>query len=211
MPSDDSADHDAARSWRGRPRAPDADRLIVEAALAEFGDRGWSGFTMDGVANRAQVGKSTLYLRWHDKETLLADAVRSSVGEEAAPDRGNLREDLVEFLVSLVGYFRRPLGWAAIRVCVDGAGVPPGRAPGLHSITGRLLDEHMHLVDSMLERAEIRGDLTLNAEAMRAVRSALYGAAVMHVLGHRHAEGDSGLERWASSTCDLLLDGLGHV
>ena len=214
MPGDHSADQSDVRSRRGRPRAPDADRIILAAALAEYGDGGWPGFTMDGVAHRAQVGKSTLYLRWQDKETLLSDAVRSSIGEEVTPDRGNLREELTELLVALSDYFRSPLGWAALRVCIDSAGVRSGRAPGLDSITDRVLDEHIQLVDRILERAEIRGELSWNAEIGSAVRSAIYGAVVMHMLGHRHVQSDSGpgeLELWASSTCDLLLDGLGLV
>ena len=46
------------------------------SALEEYTEHGWAGFTMDGVARRAGFGKSTLYLRWADKDALLTDAVR---------------------------------------------------------------------------------------------------------------------------------------
>lgn len=48
-----------------------------------FGERGLAGLTLDEVALRAKVGKSSLYLRWPDKESLLADAL-GRVQEAAA-------------------------------------------------------------------------------------------------------------------------------
>jgi AcrR family transcriptional regulator len=45
--------------------------------LEIFGEKGWNGLTMDEVAARARVGKSSLYLRWPDKATLLAAALRA--------------------------------------------------------------------------------------------------------------------------------------
>src|SRR5690348_5873402 len=59
----------------GRPRDPQVDRRIAEAALGLFGDAGWAGFAMESVARRAGVGKASVYLRWSSKEALLTDAV----------------------------------------------------------------------------------------------------------------------------------------
>src|SRR4051794_41814148 len=72
---------DEPRRGRGRPRTPGADKRIIDAALEEYGEHGWSGFTMDGVARRAGVGKSTVYLRWQDKDSLLSEAVSTRSGE----------------------------------------------------------------------------------------------------------------------------------
>src|SRR3954465_3041476 len=73
-----SSSEAAPRRGRGRPRTPGAAKRTLDAALEEYGEHGWSGFTMDGVARRAGVGKSTVYLRWQDKESLLTDAVAMS-------------------------------------------------------------------------------------------------------------------------------------
>ena len=64
------------RRRRGRPRDPQLEERALEATLAVFGERGWVGLTIDEVAARALVGKSSIYLRWKDKETLLAAALR---------------------------------------------------------------------------------------------------------------------------------------
>ena len=69
----------AATAAPGRPRNPEVDRRIADAAMEVFGELGWEGFTVEGVAKRAGVGKASIYLRWPTKEALLVDAVESRV------------------------------------------------------------------------------------------------------------------------------------
>ena len=54
----------------GRPRNPDADAAIMQAALALLRERGYAGLTLDDVAHRAGVGKSSLYRRFRDRADL---------------------------------------------------------------------------------------------------------------------------------------------
>ncbi len=54
-------------------------RLVVrQAALDELGDVGYGSFTIESVAARAGVGKSTIYRHWRDKLALIADAFEAS-------------------------------------------------------------------------------------------------------------------------------------
>jgi len=69
------------RRGPGRPRDPDLEERALEATLAVFGEKGWTGLTIEEVSTRARVGKSSIYLRWKDKETLLAAALRHSQQE----------------------------------------------------------------------------------------------------------------------------------
>lgn len=61
---------------RGRPRDPQLEHRALRAALEIFSEKGWTGLTLDEVATRAKVGKSSLYLRWPDRQALLAAALR---------------------------------------------------------------------------------------------------------------------------------------
>ncbi|MHB1489011.1 bacterial regulatory protein, tetR family [mine drainage metagenome] len=70
-----------ARRGPGRPRDPDLEARALEATLAVFGEKGWTGLTIEEVSSRAKVGKSSIYLRWKDKATLLAAALRHSQQE----------------------------------------------------------------------------------------------------------------------------------
>ena len=48
--------------------------VILEAAVDELADVGYGGVTIESVAARAGVGKSTIYRHWPDKLALIADA-----------------------------------------------------------------------------------------------------------------------------------------
>ena len=50
---------------------------VLTAALDELAERGHGGFTIDGVARRARVARSTVYRLWGDKHRLIADAIES--------------------------------------------------------------------------------------------------------------------------------------
>lgn len=81
--------HDqAGKRGRGRPRDPGVDAAILRAALELFIDGGVEGTSMQAVAQRAGVGKLTVYRRWSSKEELLAQAIEAS--------RGDIRELSVE-------------------------------------------------------------------------------------------------------------------
>src|ERR1700684_2416182 len=56
------------------PRIERSQQVILRAALAELGDAGYGAFTIESVAARAGVGKSTIYRHWRDKLALIADA-----------------------------------------------------------------------------------------------------------------------------------------
>ena len=60
---------------RGRPRRAAARQAIVDATVALLAERGFRATTMDAIAARAGVGKSTIYRRWSSKEELVTDAL----------------------------------------------------------------------------------------------------------------------------------------
>jgi len=73
--------------------------VVLEAALEELGDVGYGAFTIESVAARAAVAKSTIYRHWSDKLALIADAFET-FHEQMVPgiDSGSPR-DRVERLV----------------------------------------------------------------------------------------------------------------
>src|SRR5438132_11861364 len=92
-----------ARSRRGRPRDPAVDQAILAAAVDLLAEGGYARLTMEQVAARAGVGKASVYLRWPNKVTLVAEAIqhRSAVVPDV-PDTGSLREDMLAFLGALL-------------------------------------------------------------------------------------------------------------
>ena len=76
----------AARLHRGvDPRVERSRQIILEAALEELGEVGYGAFTIESVATRAGVGKSTIYRHWPDPLALIADAFQT-FHEQRGPD-----------------------------------------------------------------------------------------------------------------------------
>lgn len=83
-----------ARPSRGRPRDPAIDEAIFQAFVALVGEQGYQATTMDQVAERAGVAKTTLYRRWRSRGELMLDVHRSLVEVPQPPDTGSLEGDL---------------------------------------------------------------------------------------------------------------------
>jgi AcrR family transcriptional regulator len=94
-----------AQVRRGRPRRADADAAILTAALELVGEAGIGGLSMDQVAQRAGVGKATIYRRWASKESLILDALRVATTPIPVPDEGDLRADLIAYTDAIVERF----------------------------------------------------------------------------------------------------------
>ncbi len=60
---------------RGRPRDPERDARILEAARTVIARRGYTGATIDEISKVAGVGKDTIYRRWSGKDALAVDLV----------------------------------------------------------------------------------------------------------------------------------------
>jgi AcrR family transcriptional regulator len=112
---------------RGRPRRADADEAILSATRELLTEVGVAGLSMDVLAQRAGVGKATIYRRWDSKESLILDALRMTTTPIPVPDEGSLREDLFAYMDAVIECFS------------------PGRGSDVlpHLIEASCYDEHL--------------------------------------------------------------------
>ncbi|MBE7187474.1 TetR/AcrR family transcriptional regulator [Jatrophihabitans endophyticus] len=155
-----SAPPTAAR--RGRPRDESLDAEILDATVDELIDHGLSGLTIEGVAQRAGVAKTTVYRRWSDAADLAMCAARRIKFEAVDPPDGTVRDQLVWLLGALRAQWGDPR-WAAVmrRVAADGT-----THPGLYDEhRARLVAPHIEVMREVLRRGvrdgTIRPDLDL--------------------------------------------------
>ncbi|MCM3923272.1 TetR/AcrR family transcriptional regulator [Frankia sp. AiPs1] len=189
----------AARRPPGRPRKADAEQRILDAAIDEYLDRGATGFTIDGVARRAGVGKSTVYLRWPDRDALLVDSVlaRSRAIEDV--DTGSLRGDLIALSANMLRFLLDPVGFATLRLTVEAAA--SRAAP---QVTTDVADRHRRAAGVVLRRAADRGE-PINPITQARVIECLYGAITMKVLAHG-LEPDITTDAELVAACTELVD-----
>ena len=79
----------------GRPRSAQSHQAILEATLALFAEVGLQGLSIEAIAERAGVGKTTIYRRWSSKEDMIKDALELFRSGYPIPDTGNIRNDLL--------------------------------------------------------------------------------------------------------------------
>ena len=82
----------------GRPRDAQTTRRILDAALELGLASGFDGLTVEGIAQRAAVGKTTIYRRWPDVWAVVVDAVLDEVTRIAPLSGATARES---FTVSM--------------------------------------------------------------------------------------------------------------
>lgn len=87
----------------GRTRDLGRDTKILEAALDLVSEHGSRAISMEAIAARAGVAKSTVYRRWGNLADLLADAVDTITFTNAPAATGNVRDDLVEGIIVASG------------------------------------------------------------------------------------------------------------
>lgn len=97
---------------RGRRRGTALLDAIRQAVVAELGEEGYGGFSIERVAARAGAGKASIYRRWPSKDELILDAVRGGI-PGGGPERrytGDLRADLLGMYRGMARSFHTPMG-----------------------------------------------------------------------------------------------------
>ncbi|WP_063041565.1 TetR/AcrR family transcriptional regulator [Nocardia pseudovaccinii] len=162
----------------GRPRNPELDEKLMTAALLEYAQLGRGAFTMQGVARRAGVGKSALYLRWENKEQLLLDSVESvALNLRVNVDTGSLTGDLTALATALLDHFLDPIGWATLRITIDVTADSTDLQPTL----GRIARTLRSAAAEAFKRAVARGEMAPETAHEPLIQS-LFGAVLMHRL-----------------------------
>src|SRR5919202_1778458 len=150
-----SSKAEASPRGRGRPRDPALDDRILEQALVLLGSRGYAGLTLDELAARSGVAKTTVLRRWPSKAAVAAAGVeRLALQSVAVPDSGTLHGDLHALLHGAVNTFARGRGQFVPRLL---------REAGHHPEITDLLDAVLHTrrqgYRRVLARAIARGEL----------------------------------------------------
>ncbi|MGA0209826.1 MAG: TetR/AcrR family transcriptional regulator [Candidatus Nanopelagicales bacterium] len=80
---------------KGRPRDPQIDSAILRASLDVLADRGFARFTVEEVAASAGIGKTTIYRRFPDKDSLITHAL-DHINDDLPPipEHGSARDRL---------------------------------------------------------------------------------------------------------------------
>ncbi len=190
-----------APARRGRPRSEEADRAILQAAGQVLAERGLAGMSIEEVAARAGVAKTTIYRRWNSRGTLALDAFLAEFqSQQPLPDTGSLRGDLLAALRAWIKSVTRTSAGPILAGLVAEAQRDPGLAAAWRDrVIERLREQHRIMLDRAVERGEIAAGTDYEV-----VLDLLFGAAY-----HRLLQGHQPLtDQFARRVVDLVVAGI---
>jgi AcrR family transcriptional regulator len=82
-----------------RPLSLEAHGKVLRAAREVLYERGLDRFTVDAVAARSGVAKTTIYRHFPSVHVLLIGALHDMMDPVPTPNTGSLRDDLLELFV----------------------------------------------------------------------------------------------------------------
>jgi len=134
--------------------------VILEAAVEELAAVGYGGVTIESVAARAGVGKSTIYRHWRDKLALIADAFET-FHEQMVPDLSE--RSAREAVELLVGHVAEVVVDSTFSRCIPALIEGAERDPRVREFHHRYSVERrralVNLIARGVEDGEFRGEL----------------------------------------------------
>ncbi|MCS7475241.1 TetR/AcrR family transcriptional regulator C-terminal ligand-binding domain-containing protein [Umezawaea endophytica] len=128
---------------------------ILDATARLVARDGIAGFRYEEVAELAGAHKMTVYRNWPDRNSLVSEALLAAAEHTATlSDTGDLRQDLVDFLLALAAGMADPTGRAlvlAIQSAKDN--------PDLRATTNTVLAHRVALVQHRVDHAVALGEI----------------------------------------------------
>jgi AcrR family transcriptional regulator len=145
----------------GRPREEATEQAIAEAAREVLAAKGVSRMSMEHVAAKAGVAKSTLYRRWPSKVELAVHAVAARFDQIEVGDHGSLAADMRAGIEEAARLLRDPsTGGAYAALLAESARDPEGVGTKVReSLSIRLHDVVATSVQRAIDRGEIAPDM----------------------------------------------------
>jgi AcrR family transcriptional regulator len=186
----------ASRLTPGRPRNPEATASILRVALELGEESGFDGLTVEGIAARAGVAKTTIYRRWPNAWAIVMDAFLAEVTRTAPlQERATARESFAASMRLLARAYRGRQG-KILRPLLGRAQVDANLR---EAVRKRWVEPRREVAREIIRRGIDSGELRVGLDA-DVVLDALYGPFYHRLLAPYD---DSAI---SDAYVDLLVD-----
>jgi AcrR family transcriptional regulator len=184
-------------STRGRPRDPNLEIRVFDAAIKLYSDVGWAGFNFDAIAKLAGVGKAAIYSRWPKREDLLRDTFALRWDPIAEIDEGSLRADILAMARLAMDRFLGTRGGIVLNLQADSRRYEEVRevSANLSRIT---MERERAIFQRAIERGEVSPDLNVDL-----VIGTIFGSVTSRI-----ARSVNGTEPLDAESADAYVVGL---
>ena len=152
----------AAARRGGRPRSSQTERAILQATRELLVEAGVQRLTVEKVAARAGVAKTTIYRRWRDKDELALAVVLDMVEQVVQlPELGDTRAELLAFVNAAVDVLGSTLMGRVMQGLVSDLATDPELASAFRERVVSVRDAE---VERLVERGIARGTLRADTD-----------------------------------------------
>ena len=145
------------------PRVAQTRRIVLEAAASLLAEEGFERLTIEGIAERSGVARSTIYRNWGDRSSLLADAFEQMCAFPEVPDLGSMEAELRLLTREVVGALNAA-EWAKALPSLVGAA---HHDDGLTEAKTRFSEQRRIRSGAIFERAMARGEIASDHDPQR--------------------------------------------
>lgn len=142
---------------------------VLATAYELLSETGVAGFTIDEVARRSGVAKTTIYRHWPTREALVIDACSRIAAEQEVPDTGSLEGDVTTILAHIAHLLGTARWSSVLPSIVDAA----ERDPGFADIHSKIQHGHAAPLKEVIKRAADRGEIRATAHPSSMVAALL--------------------------------------
>ncbi len=135
---------------------------MLKASLELLAEVGFEAMSIEAIATRAGVGKSTIYRRYSNKDELIADAIESLREEVLIPDTGTLWSDMDALIENAAQITLTPMGRQAVAMIVSSASSNPEFA---QIYWDKYLQPRRQAFEIVIERAKERSEIPANLDS----------------------------------------------
>jgi AcrR family transcriptional regulator len=183
----------------GRPREPEVDQRILDAALRLMAQGGYLRMSMDNVAAEARVTKPTIYRRYPGKVQLAMAAIVAYCAQAPAARTADTRADLIAEMTNFRHGLDRPNGMVMLGTVLAEEYATPEL---LASFREYLVQPRRQAIRAILQRARERGELRADADP------GLAGNMLIGAYYAQYLAGEPFADDWAARIVDAVLAGL---
>jgi AcrR family transcriptional regulator len=186
---------------RSSGRGPNArsHEAILAATDELLAGVGYAALTIEGVAARAGVGKTTVYRWWPSKAALVIETVSQKAAAPPVHDTGSLRGDLIAAVDHAVAVLSSSTAASAIPAMTADLIRDPAMA---EQFRDKVLRPRRSAVAGMVDRAIARGELPPDVD-VHLVLDLCIGAAFYRLV----VSGEPMTDAFAERVVDLVLTG----
>jgi len=142
---------------------------VLAAAVAELSARDYADISVESIAARAGVHKTTVYRRWGSKAEIIRQALAGAASVRIpVPDTGSVDEDLRLLGRAVQGILSSPQGAAITRALIVGGLT----SPEIAGVMSQFWAGRLAAISVIVDRATRRGQLPAGTDP----------AALMHAL-----------------------------